>query len=54
MREERKRKARSVNRREELRPAVLLGKERSAGKTTTKRASVGARPAGPSRLKPAR
>jgi len=37
VREQRKRKALYVNRREELYPAALLEKERSAGKTKTKR-----------------
>jgi hypothetical protein len=54
MREERKRKALYVNRREELYPAALLEKERSAGKTAKKRGAGKARPAGPSRSKPAR
>ena len=54
MREQRKRKALYVNRREELYPATLLEKERSAGKTNKKRAVRKARLASPSRLKPAR
>jgi hypothetical protein len=48
VREQRKRKALYVNRREELYPAALLEKERSAGKTNKKRAVRKARPVGSS------
>ncbi len=53
MREQRKRKALYVNRREELYPAALLEKERSEGKT---KKAPGARkaPAGAPASKPAR
>ena len=56
MREQRKRKALYVNRREELYPAALLEKERSAGKTTQKKKRVvpKARPAGSPGPTPAR
>ena len=55
MREQRKRKALYVNRREELYPAALLEKERSAGKTAkTKRTVRKAQPASRRRSKPAR
>jgi hypothetical protein len=48
VREQRKRKALYVNRREELYPAALLEKERSAGKKKTKPAVRKSRPAGSS------
>ncbi len=53
MREQRKRKALYVNRREELYPAALLEKERSAGKTKKKPAARKG-PAGSVRSKTAR
>jgi len=53
MREQRKRKALYVNRREELYPAALLVKERSAGKTKRKPSGRKA-PAGSIRSKTAR